>query len=459
MPDSDQEDASLGAADENTDAPVVIEGEAEDITDEIVEAAKDDDASIEEDEVVADDTVLDEESTQADALDSEVVPAAAPQVVEEKASTMMPMIFGGLVAGAIGYGASHFGAFDQTSETEVAASAVDTSAFETQLSELSTELGALSEAQSGLAGDIAGITATDTAPLTARLDTLTADLEALQEMPVPSADLSSDVITRIEALESQESNVAVDTTVSDALATRLDTLESDVTSTMASLMDRVTGLEDRLSDIVIAQEDEAEGDMAQEQLAAFQSELEQLTTDATAQVEEAKARASAFEAEAAAAEAKAARTNAIASLTSAVEGGAAFQDELAFFDDPPKALTALAEVGVPTLGTLQRDFPDMARSALSVVTVVPQDASAGDRLTAFLKRQTNARSLAPKEGDGTDAVLSRAEASVGAGDLVKSLEELSSLPTEAKDVLGPWMANAQARLDALSALSEISAAE
>ena len=136
-----------------------------------------------------------------------------------------------------------------------------------------------------------------------------------------------------------------------------------------------------------------------------------------------------------------------------------FQEELSVFDDPPKALTAVAETGVPTMNDLQREFPDMARAALSTVTVVPQDASAGDRLTAFLKRQTNARSLAPQEGDSTDAVLSRAEAAVGAGDLEASLEELSSLSEDAKDVLGPWMANAQARLDALSALSEISAAE
>jgi hypothetical protein len=228
---------------------------------------------------------------------------------------------------------------------------------------------------------------------------------------------------------------------------------------MASLTDRMTGLEDRLSDMQIAQEEDAEGSMAEDQLAAFQSELEQLTTDATAQVEEAKARASAFEAEAAAAAAQAERTQAIAALTSAVESGAAFQEELAFFDDAPKAQTAVAETGMPTLNTLQRDFPDKARAALATATVVPQDASAGDRLTAFLKRQTNARSLAPKEGDSTDAVLSRAEASVGSGDLVKSLEELSSLPEEAKDVLGPWMANAQARLDALDALSELSAAE
>ena len=453
-PDSDQLDASQGESTENPDAPVVIEGEVEDVTEEVTEAAaseetEENDAEQSEDGVT-DETDTDPATEEAKVEDDPLPVAPQSPVVEEKSSAL-PLVFGGVLAGLIGYGASHFGVLDQGNEP-----AIDTSAFEAQIAELGTQVGALSETQSGLASDLAGITPVDTAPISERLDALSADLEALKGMPAEFGEIPGEIVARIEALETQE--VASDP-ASAEMAARLDTLESDVASTMATLTDRLTGLEDRLSDMQMALEADASGNMTDDQLAAFQSELEQLTTDATAQVEEAKARASAFEAEAAAAAAQAERTNALAALTSAVENGTAFQEELAFFDDPPKALTAVAETGMPTLNTLQRDFPDVARAALSTATVVPQDASAGERLTAFLKRQTNARSLAPIEGDSTDAILSRAEASVGAGDLVKSLEELSSLPEEAKEIVGPWMANAQARLDALSALSELSAAE
>jgi hypothetical protein len=75
-----------------------------------------------------------------------------------------------------------------------------------------------------------------------------------------------------------------------------------------------------------------------------------------------------------------------------------------------------------------------------------------------LKRQTNARSLAPKEGDDVDAVLSRAEAKLLEGDLEAAVSELSALPEEASAVMAPWMAQATTRMDALSALSELNAA-
>ena len=431
LPDSEALDAIADDTSENDDAPVVIEGEAKEISNDAEQDAEiaqtDDQAEHSDNVLAADDTPNSVEETQTEPAQV----AAAP----EKRGSVVPLVFGGLVAGAIGYGASHFGVLDADQTATVAeTSVVNTSALDTRLAELGSEIGTLSSGLDALASDVAGMTPADTAPLTERVETLTADLEALRNTPAESGEMPSDMVARFE------------------------TLEADFANGMSGLTDRIEGLEDRLADMQMAQEADPTGNMAEDELAAFQSQLETLAANATAQVEEAKARASAFEQEAAKAAAMAERQAALAALTSAVESGGSFSNELGFFKETPDALTAIAENGVPTLSALQREFPDAARAALATATVVPQDASAGDRLTAFLKRQTNARSLKPKEGDGTDAVLSRAEASVAQGDLEGSLAELSSLSDETKDVLGPWMTNAQARLDALSALSELTAA-
>ena len=461
------------------DAPVVIEGEAEDITDNVAEDADALEDSVDPEQLDQDvvdaanevDEITETEVETVETENSEIesTPPPPPVAAEPQRGSVMPLVFGGIVAGAIGYGASYFDVLSQQGANDEQAAVEDTSALDARFDELSAELGTLSSEYSGLADEVAGIAPTDTAPLTERLESLSSDVAALQNLPTASDDVPAALVERMDGVEADLAGQLA------GLNEQIEALETDVTGQMASLTERISGLEDRLSDMQMAAEaapDPIDG-MSEEQLATFQSELDQLTAQATAQVEQAtaqveqataevtaaKERASEFEQKAADAAALAERNGAIAALTSAVENGSGFAEELAFFDDPPKALTATAENGVPTLSALQRAFPDVARAALATATVVPQDASATDRLTAFLKRQTNARSLAPKEGDGVDAVLSRAEASVSNGDLVTSLEELSTLPEEAKDILGPWIADAQSRLDALAALSEISAAE
>ena len=464
LSDSGESDVEAVESAVTGDEPVVIDGKAEDVTDSLagdVEAPEvdadadqtDEDATTETDETEA---VDESAEPEAEITPAPIAPPPAAESEPERGS-VMPLVIGGIVAGAIGYGASHFGVLNQNQ-----AAVENTTAFDARFEELRTEIGTLSGEYSGLASEVAGLAPADTAPLTERLDTLSSDVEALRNLPTASQDVPAALVERIETLETDITGQMA------SLNERIGTLETDITGQMVSLNERISGLEDRLSDMQMAAEtapDPTEG-MSDEQLANFQSELEQLTAQATAQVEQAtaevnaaKERASEFEKQAAEAAALAERKTALAALTSAVENGTGFVEELAFFDDAPKALTATAEAGVPTLNSLQRDFPDVARAALATATVVPQDASATDRLTAFLKRQTNARSLAPKEGDSVDAVLSRAEAKVSDGDLPGSLKELSTLPEEAKNVLGPWIADAQSRLDALAALSEISAAE
>ena len=77
-------------------------------------------------------------------------------------------------------------------------------------------------------------------------------------------------------------------------------------------------------------------------------------------------------------------------------------------------------------------------------------------MASFLRNQFDVRSVAPKEGDGTDAILSRAEATLRQGRLTETLAEVGALPEVARAELSDWIALAEARADALAAAASLS---
>ena len=66
---------------------------------------------------------------------------------------------------------------------------------------------------------------------------------------------------------------------------------------------------------------------------------------------------------------------------------------------------------------------------------------------AFLRTQMQARSLTPQEGSTPDAVLSRAEAALGGGDVAATLAELDALPAEGRAAMQGWIDEARIRAD------------
>ncbi|MBC7477364.1 MAG: hypothetical protein H7317_04625 [Pseudorhodobacter sp.] len=123
----------------------------------------------------------------------------------------------------------------------------------------------------------------------------------------------------------------------------------------------------------------------------------------------------------------------------------------------PEVLTVHAETGLPSLQTLRHEFPAAARAALDASLQAATDTSWTDRVGTFLRGQTGARSLAPREGTDPDAVLSRAEAAVVAGALATALRELAGLPDAGKAAMADWLAQAQQRQDAAAAVQALSA--
>lgn len=314
-------------------------------------------------------------------------PAETPVLEPQTSNSAMPAIFGGLVAGAIGFGAAYF-----------VLPRADTSLAE-QVSAQSTEI-------SGLRDQVASI---------------------------PAVDLSG-----------------------------LEAAQADAAAALTALDGRITGLEARLDDL--SSRAGSDGSVA---TAAYEQELDVLRADieamrgtAMAELESAREQAASIQENADAAARNAAGRAALARVEGALETGAplgAALDDLAaaLATDVPEALTVVRD-GVPTLAALQASFPEAARAALATARREGASGEPEGGLTAFLRNQLDVRSVAPKEGDSADAVLSRAEASLREGRLTDTLAELAALPEVARAELVEWQALAEARADALAAAATLS---
>ena len=188
----------------------------------------------------------------------------------------------------------------------------------------------------------------------------------------------------------------------------------------------------------------------QSRIAEMLAEAEQAKADLEKEAADAKA----------AAEEAAKRTIAQAALShlqAALDAGESFTGPLAEFADTgladvPEELASVAEDGVDTLNDLQLGISGAARDALEAARA---DAGAAGGIAGFLEKQLGVRSLEPQEGDDPDAVLSRVEAQVRAGDLVAALNEAELLPEPALAAMSDWLGGAKTRVSALSALETL----
>ena len=263
-------------------------------------------------------------------------------------------------------------------------------------------------------------------------------LAELREMIPPEPDLSV-LEGDIAALEGKVSEL--DPEVTEMQATTSDEL-SDLDSRLAALFRRVEALEISSGDASPSQVVETE-----EQLARFKEQLDQFVAEAEARIADLETRA--FEAGAAS---SAGNRFAVARLRAVVETGAPYFDVISTMEDVPTELADHARTGIPTLHMLQQEFPGAARASLAASRSYSGDGTIRDRIVTFLRQATNARSLTPREGDSADAILSRAEASVGEGDLLAALAELATLPHAARPAMADWIAKAEFRLAVLGAI-------
>jgi hypothetical protein len=186
------------------------------------------------------------------------------------------------------------------------------------------------------------------------------------------------------------------------------------------------------------------------------------TEDVSALVAETKAAlsdAKALAAETAAIADGAKVTAALGQMRAALDTGQPYTAALAMLPGSglPAVLSDHAATGLPTLASLRERFPAAARAALDAALRASPGESWTDRVATFLRSQTGARSITSLDGTDPDAILSRAEAALGAGDLGTALQEISALPDAAKAAMADWTALAERRHAAAAAIEALSA--
>lgn len=269
--------------------------------------------------------------------------------------------------------------------------------------------------------------------------------------PQPDNTLANQVAaqaTTIAALEDRIANAPV--TDLSGIEAALSTLDAS----LATLTERVTALEER--PVGTGGSVSVDTSDVQAEMDALRAQIAELTGAAETELAEARAAAASIEENAAAAARNAAARAALARVQTALESGAPIGAALGDLEAATgaSAPTALLNVqdGVPTLASLQDQFPEMARAALATARSEGVSGEETSGFAAFIRNQLDVRSTSPQEGNSADAILSRAEAAVRAGRLSDALAEISGLPEVARAEMSDWLGQAEARADAIAAV-------
>ena len=151
-------------------------------------------------------------------------------------------------------------------------------------------------------------------------------------------------------------------------------------------------------------------------------------------------------------------------LSSALDLGLPFTQDLgllaslsqgdAKLNEIAAALQPYAQTGVASRAALANEFPAVAKAALAEDLA---DDSFGERLLGKLRSVVSLRRVGDVPGDAVDAKLARAETALKAGDLVKAVELVKSLPPQVANATSAWLARADAQLTAKRNVDQLAA--
>lgn len=382
---------------------------AEDVT-EIVEGAEvPSDAPVETPELV----VLEEEIVDEIAELETPAEASAPEpeiireTIVEKKGGFVPLVLGGIVAAGIGVGSA--GYIFPNGLPFGPKPADYTSAIEEQSSRIDA-----------LSAELAAKPAFDASALQASIADATSAVTAAQEQITGVAETVAafeERLTTLEALPREDG-------ISQQMENALKEMRAELNQQNAAL-EQMAPVEGELNDMRAAL------DAQKGELVTMIAEAQATKQDAEKTARDTLARAG------------------VTRILVALESGAPFADALAEVEANsdiaiPEALAQTAADGVPTLASLGDAYPNAAREALAAV----RSEDTGGGVSSFLTRQLGVRSVAPREGDDPDAILSRVGAAVDEGRISDALEIADALPEGAKAPLAEWMAQANLRLSA-----------
>jgi hypothetical protein len=288
----------------------------------------------------------------------------------------------------------------------------------------------------------------------------------------PTADTAT-LQTQLATQSQEIQNLSIKLSqISKAAVIPTDNVLSDRVSALESgLLGRVDALDQKVATLSVAPPKEAS--INQSALTKLQSEVDQIKsgglpaidlTQVTAAIDaklaEADAKIAAIKSDAELIAKTAAQRAAVHQLLAALESGAPYSSALTDLSEIilPPVLSDNAQSGLPSLQSLRATFPDAARAALDASLRAEMGQSWTERIGTFLRGQTGARSLEPREGNDPDAVLSRAEAALATGDVTAVIAELDGLPAEGKAAMGDWTSRAKTRETANAAVQDLLAA-
>lgn len=310
------------------------------------------------------------------------------------------------------------------------ASAAAISAIEARLAGLETSLKGLGGAAAG-STDIASLVETvrgarenadkalaQISDLSTRILGGSAGEAGVDAMRAAVAGATSELSGRIAALEAAQVNGG------DVKASEIAQLRSRIDAIEKS---GATRIEDRIS--VVQGEIGKQG----EAISGLASRVDQidatLASEVLAPMEEVrKAAQAALEGQ------RVARSVTARALTAAVEQGGGFAGELASAETlagPGAAieeLKAIADRGLATPNELAEAFGPVRDAITASIQQPEDDAGVVARFIASARSLVKVRPSGPLEGDSREAILSRVEASLEAGDLDRALSEWNALP-------------------------------
>lgn len=118
-------------------------------------------------------------------------------------------------------------------------------------------------------------------------------------------------------------------------------------------------------------------------------------------------------------------------------------------------LRRYAETSVPSARTLAEDFTPAAREAIAAAHRDAAKTPLG-KLGARVGNLISIRPAEPVAGDNIEAIISRAEAQIEAGDVGAGVAELETLPDPAREAMSPWMQQAASRVAVDQAIASLS---
>ena len=273
---------------------------------------------------------------------------------------------------------------------------------------------------------------------------LTASLDQLRDQM--GATDGQDIESRLSQIETGYQGVAAElAAVGERLSMQITengaALSEEAAAKLSGYQAVIEGLKARVDDL--AAKNGALSQKIDEIAAASSRRIQKAEQDASARV------------------ASTATNKLITDITSALDSGASFQSALDGLTNitnitPPVALADISATGTASWATLRGQYSEVAHAALRADT----QANAGDgvlgKFGTFLKTQVGTRSLERKEGDSTDAILSRVEDELVRGNLSASLGQANALSEAPKSAIADWLAALNRLSAAQTALAQLS---